>query len=855
MMKSTCVVAAVLGTDALRTNTAKKAMKKAAGMAALAPGMVFGQGDANDPIAVECPMDGNNLIITEATVGDQAWCNNARVEGDIIVEGTDLSVVNLPDLEFLGGKIRVANNDNLAFFEAAKVTTTGALEIENNPAMGEFNINKVESINGSINLENNPVLGTFEPGENEGAPTLQLVDGNINVKNSVFEGQVFIPAPTINGDITIEECPTLPIALFCFDPEFCRNDGTISGNVNIKNNPGLAELTIAPSTIGGALEVENNPELLTAFLRSDTIGAAATFKNNDKCDALELSARTIGGDVVVDDNDVLRFVEIAVSDGDEAISVQGITVTNNPVLQELAVASARDFATQPGITANINGDVLIQNNFAAGSAVGDNIMNLGFVDGEKTIAGSVTVQDNSAMLTLNVFPSDITGDVTVSGNPRLGLTRIGNEAGEGTIGGNLNIVDNNGVALGEGEFPTFEVFAGTLAGDVDFRNNDRFIYLGLENVETLKNLNIENNAALGNFNLGFRRSEAYINLDGSVNVKNNAALTAGFLQSVADITGSVDVEDNANLCEFYVGNYLFADNGDIIGNVGVKSIGGDFIVKNNYKTSSCPNEDENGVVVSPYALYQNVLESVGGSVVIENNDDVQFLLSPELKSVGADYSLTGSPSVDRVSLDSLENVGGDVNVNNNNGLINFSFGFDRNPETDVAGSITVTNNPVLQQIAMVSLRNGVNGINFSNNAAMDNFFLNNLNAVNGDITVENNPFLRGVASFNNFFSLAEVDGNIAFKNNDEAKEFFLNTLTRVGGNVEITDNDTLGTFGAQNLENLGGSLNVMNNPVVGNIGFQGLESNSTDLNFAGNGEGCNLLFKDFASESCAGASN
>ncbi|KAF2399169.1 hypothetical protein EJ06DRAFT_479338 [Trichodelitschia bisporula] len=250
-----------------------------------------------------------------------------------------------------------------------------------------------------------------------------------------------------------------------------------------------------------------------------------------------------------------------------------------------------------------------------------------------------------------------------------------------------------------------------------------------------------------------------------------------------------------------------------------------------------------------------------GSIAIATgtSDPINF---PSVKKITGDLTISNAPNLTSVGADSLQEIGGAFEVNNDQILNTLNF-----PQLTAAGTINFQALPNLPLLGFSSNVAKTRSLNIQNT------FLNTLDGINlqqvDDIYIANNRLLQDIsfqvstikqslilesngdrlsASFPNLISasnltfrncpsvsipsLHNVTGSLGFYENT-FESLAAPNLTTIGGTLAVNTNDNLKNITFPVLKTIGGGFQVQNNTQLKDGTFSSVESIGGALDFYG----------------------
>lgn len=215
---------------------------------------------------------------------------------------------------------------------------------------------------------------------------------------------------------------------------------------------------------------------------------------------------------------------------------------------------------------------------------------------------------NSATFNGEGDDAKFTGNFNAEDNNNLRTVQFTNV---GSVDGELRIVNNN--AFGDdAQEPNFSngLFVESVRnmGSVDISGNDQLKSVSLAGIDSTGNVKVENNNALGTFDVGFREGQANM---GNVEFNNNNNLDRVQLTRV----------DNVDGLEF----------------------------RNNDKLDDI----------------QTSINNVNENVIIDNNNELKAPVFPTITRVGGNVIVGGNNDLGSVGFEQLNDIGGQIEIREN----------------------------------------------------------------------------------------------------------------------------------------------------------------------------------------------
>jgi hypothetical protein len=232
----------------------------------LVVGNFFFNSDQSSNNTINGCVQGNITVFQGGTLPP----NLRGVIGDLTVQSSTLSTLNMGGAGCIGGTLKISNNANLTSFSSNVTTTIGAdLDVESNPALATF-APPVQNIGGAITYIHDDALAhvSFPFNFNSAAVTISSNAhlATIDVMPNGVTGNVVIKANPLLTSLQ-NRTPTTAVAI--------GGTLTISDNANIAN--GTVQQDVSAWTESGAFTPTNNGECLTP--QSITPGASIPDSN------------------------------------------------------------------------------------------------------------------------------------------------------------------------------------------------------------------------------------------------------------------------------------------------------------------------------------------------------------------------------------------------------------------------------------------------------------------------------------------------------------------------------------------------------------------------------------------------
>jgi hypothetical protein len=404
----------------------------------------------------------------------------------------------------------------------------------------------------------------------------------------------------------------------------------------------------------------------------------------------------------------------------------------------------------------------LNENFAMFSTIGTDLL--------VEVGDFVIVDGNPLLQDLLGFSSlpGTNGQLRIEANPSLtSLAGLENMIG---LNGDLGIVNNTALT-------DASALSGlqAIGGNVLYQNNP-IPALGLGSLQTIDGyLFVVDMPTLGTLD----------DLQGLIGINRHLYL---WNTGVQNLDGLIDLQ-------FLGGNVWIEQNSNLQNVDGLSSLG---------EVDGLLRIDLNPALVDASGLGNIVTVSDGLS--LWGNPQLSSFSLASLQSVG-DFLRIGFSSLTDIPPIPVTQIGGDLLVFNNDGLVNASGFF--NLQT-LGGDLYVLENPALENLALPALSQMFGRVLIIDNDALRH--LNGLSALQATqgVIVRDNWFLNSVAGLS---GLTQIPGNFRIVLNGGLHDLTgLDALTQVGGDVDIRDNGNLTAIsGLNGLNVVSGDLIVTGN--------------------------------------------
>lgn len=219
------------------------------------------------------------------------------------------------------------------------------------------------------------------------------------------------------------------------------------------------------------------------------------------------------------------------------------------------------------------------------------------------------------------------------------------------------------------------------------------------------------------------------------------------------------------------------------------------------------------IVRTTSQAFLNSLNTVVGSILMINVDGRDFLVVPNVTSVGLDVTLTGNDQLLVIDLNALESAGGNIRIAGNLRLESV----DLSSLETVGGSLTVAGNPALNAILVSGVTRIDGNLTVVGTAALV-IDMSSLTTVGGSLVVSDNTEATTI----NMSSLAAVGGSLQVSDNAAATTINMSSLATVGGSLDVSGNTSAGEIDASVLTSVCGTVNVSDNTSATTINLASL---------------------------------
>lgn len=389
----------------------------------------------------------SEVIVTERVCGDALIDNVviktpedvARVQGvrgvvrSIEISETMLTSVELPNLAFVGGGLRIFDNPRLAVLDLRQLTQVrGDLALFQNPQLSVLDLPHLNFIDGNFAVSGNPLLSALR------LPALSEVSGDYALVQNQLLGELSELPFFIFGAITVSS-----------NGEITELDlrNARSGDITIHDNPRLITVSVDAND-SDRLSIRNNSQLATVSFDATAIKRVEVSNNPQLTSITSDIFGWIAGDLTLENNAalasvVLQFSDIPVRDAHVTgnLTIQGspiasltasrLRVTGKAELANLRIAQLsssilehvgddlriRDNPLLSTIdTLRAGGVVVVENNPALRTAAIDIV---GFSAPDRHHADAITVHGNAALEQFAALSLTSAGTISINDNRRL----------------------------------------------------------------------------------------------------------------------------------------------------------------------------------------------------------------------------------------------------------------------------------------------------------------------------------------------------------------------------------------------------------------------------------------------------
>lgn len=363
-----------------------------------------------------------------------------RSQGDPIF-GSRLTAAALPELQRVTGFVNFSFDPVLTQLSLPKlVDVRGALLLRDDPLLTTVELPLLNSVGKEVELSGLPALADMK-----GLPNLGHAGSAVTIHDNAALTAARVPSD-VSGDLEVSNNPALAQLSISCGPDLKRvmiaHNGITSLSLSIRSLPPSEGFT-PPA---GPVAIEDNPALASATIRADALGAL-TIAGNPVLGAVDLSLAQGDGDIVLNANPMLNTLSLfssAFPPLGGPIHLAGSLRILDPIAQLITLSALvvdGDFdlensqLTRVSVLRNVGGDLILQNN--------PRLLDLDIV---LEVGGDLIIARNAAMRNVSFVENEVyRGNVVVSHNDTL-VNLQGLNAAR-TIHGNLDITDNPALVL------------------------------------------------------------------------------------------------------------------------------------------------------------------------------------------------------------------------------------------------------------------------------------------------------------------------------------------------------------------------------------------------------------------------
>ena len=455
------------------------------------------QGASAATVAVAGSSLTGNINVAAGSNGDISF-EQSQMTGDVLVNGTSTTTLNLAGNSNLSGNMRITDGST-GHLNFEQSTMTGDVLVDASTAT--VNLGYGSALEGNVNVTGNSLADlALDQSQMKGDVIVNgASSANLSVAaNSALTGKIDITGGSTGhlnfnqghmaGDVRVNES-TATIAF--------ANGSSLEGNVNFTGNS-VAELSFDQSQMKGDVLIDGVASTPLKFTNQSALNGNVDIANGSRVD-LGFDQSQMTGDTLV-----------------KGASTANLNVTANSLL-----TGAVDIAE--GSTGNLNFN---QGHMAGDVRVNDSTATVAFANGS-TLEGDVNFTGNS-VAELSFDQSQMKGDVLIDGLPD---TTAVNFANNSVLTGNVNIAGGSNVDL------RFD--QSQLTGDVRVAGNST-TQMALNNSTFLGNLNISDDSTA---NLTLNQSQ----MTGDVLVDGLNTTESVTLENQSQLTGRLDKVNSVNI--------------------------------------------------------------------------------------------------------------------------------------------------------------------------------------------------------------------------------------------------------------------------------------------------------------------
>ncbi len=455
------------------------------------------QGASAATVAVAGSSLTGNINVAAGSNGDISF-EQSQMTGDVLVNGTSTTTLNLAGNSNLSGNMRITDGST-GHLNFEQSTMTGDVLVDASTAT--VNLGYGSALEGNVNVTGNSLADlALDQSQMKGDVIVNgASSANLSVAaNSALTGKIDITGGSTGhlnfnqghmaGDVRVNDS-TATVAF--------ANGSSLEGDVNFTGNS-VAELSFDQSQMKGDVLIDGVASTPLKFTNQSALNGNVDIANGSRVD-LGFDQSQMTGDTLV-----------------KGASTANLNVTANSLL-----TGAVDIAE--GSTGNLNFN---QGHMAGDVRVNDSTATVAFANGS-SLEGNVNFTGNS-VAELSFDQSQMKGDVLIDG---LSDTTAVNFANNSVLTGNVNIAGGSNVDL------RFD--QSQLTGDIRVAGNST-TQMALNNSTFLGNLNISDDSTA---NLTLNQSQ----MTGDVLVDGLNTTESVTLENQSQLTGRLDKVNSVNI--------------------------------------------------------------------------------------------------------------------------------------------------------------------------------------------------------------------------------------------------------------------------------------------------------------------
>jgi outer membrane autotransporter protein len=455
------------------------------------------QGASAATVAVAGSSLTGNINVAAGSNGDISF-EQSQMTGDVLVNGTSTTTLNLAGNSNLSGNMRITDGST-GHLNFEQSTMTGDVLVDASTAT--VNLGYGSALEGNVNVTGNSLADlALDQSQMKGDVIVNgASSANLSVTaNSALTGKIDITGGSTGhlnfnqghmaGDVRVNDS-TATVAF--------ANGSSLEGDVNFTGNS-VAELSFDQSQMKGDVLIDGVASTPLKFTDQSALNGNVDIANGSRVD-LGFDQSQMTGDTLV-----------------KGASTANLNVTANSLL-----TGSVDIAE--GSTGNLNFD---QGHMAGDVRVNDSTATVAFANSSKLEGNVNFTGDSRADLTFD--QSQMKGDVLIDSLPD---TTAVNFANNSALTGNVNIAGGSNVDL------RFD--QSQLTGDVRVAGSST-AQMALNNSTFLGNLSISDNSTA---NLTLNRSQ----MTGDVLVDGADTIESVTLENQSQLTGRLDKVNSVNI--------------------------------------------------------------------------------------------------------------------------------------------------------------------------------------------------------------------------------------------------------------------------------------------------------------------